>query len=298
MSEHSDLRELTALWVHAPLQRLSPRLHRQLRSLAIRGRLLHLDAPRTFIDKVNWRALHDRREVLVPTGDKLAMKDVAAARGGPDLLVPHVLWSGTDVAELAGASATDLPERWVLKPNHRSGLVHFGSGPVAAADVDALRATTRGWLREHLASVEGEWVYSRARACLFIEERLPGEGVPADTKVFVFDGVPFCVVTDGARFGASWRTVHTPAWERLDVVLDGARPGPDLPAPAELPVLLDVAARLGAGFDFIRVDLYAVDGQVWFGELTPYPGGGYGTVAPRWFDEVLGAAWTLPAHPR
>ena len=38
--------------------------------------------------------------------------------------------------------------------------------------------------------------------------------------------------------------------------------------------MLEVAETLGAAFDFVRVDLYDVGGEVWFSELTPYPGGG------------------------
>ena len=135
------LADLRYRWVHAPLNRLSPRLHRRVRYLLIHGRPLRLRRPRAFTEKVNWRCLHDRREVLVATCDKLAMKQWAAERGGPDLRIPRTLWSGTDLGELADV---DLPDRWVLKPNHRSGLVLFGAGP---ADVPALRAATRGWLQ-------------------------------------------------------------------------------------------------------------------------------------------------------
>jgi hypothetical protein len=57
--------------------------------------------------------------------------------------------------------------------------------------------------------------------------------------------------------------------------------------------MLEVAAALGAAFDFVRVDLYDVDGEVWFSELTPYPGGGLDRFDPA-LDEWLGARWQLP----
>ncbi|WP_424945180.1 ATP-grasp fold amidoligase family protein [Blastococcus xanthinilyticus] len=49
----------------------------------------------------------------------------------------------------------------------------------------------------------------------------------------------------------------------------------------------------GRASDFIRVDLYDVDGEVWFGELTPCPGGGPDPFDPE-LDRVLGRYWTLP----
>jgi hypothetical protein len=57
--------------------------------------------------------------------------------------------------------------------------------------------------------------------------------------------------------------------------------------------MLDIAETLGAAFDFIRVDLYDVDGEVWFSELTPYPGAGLAGFDPA-LDRRLGALWQLP----
>ena len=43
----------------------------------------------------------------------------------------------------------------------------------------------------------------------------------------------------------------------------------------------------------LRVDCYEVEGELWFGELTPYPGAGLSPIEPD-LDARLGAAWTLP----
>ena len=42
------------------------------------------------------------------------------------------------------------------------------------------------------------------------------------------------------------------------------------PRPANLDRMMDMARELGRDTDMVRVDLYDVDGQVYFGELTPY----------------------------
>ena len=65
-----------------------------------------------------------------------------------------------------------------------------------------------------------------------------------------------------------------------------------LPArPAGYDRMLEIAAALGKEFDFVRVDLYDVDGHVYFGELTHYPGGGLVRIRPRAFDRALGDLW-------
>jgi TupA-like ATPgrasp len=242
--------------------------------------------PRTFTEKVNWRVVHDRRPLIGQLGDKLAMKDYAR-RVLPGLNIPRVLWTGTDVAELAGCA---LPERWVLKPNHGTARVHVGVG---TPDVAHLRQVTSGWLDEPLYPTRGEWVYSQARRLLFAEEFLGADGeVPADHKLLVFGGRVRLVQVDTGRFGAHRRRLYTPDWQPVDVD-EAVEPGPVTAPPRSLPAMLAVAERLGSAFDFVRVDLYDVAGEVWFGELTPYPGGGLDRFDPE-LDRVLGAEWQLP----
>jgi hypothetical protein len=73
-------------------------------------------------------------------------------------------------------------------------------------------------------------------------------------------------------------------------------PGEPVPRPAHLEELLDVARRLSAGFSFVRVDLYDVEGRVVFGELTFYPEAGLGVFIPPSADRELGALWRLPGR--
>ncbi|MGY1856624.1 ATP-grasp fold amidoligase family protein [Modestobacter sp. SYSU DS0290] len=241
--------------------------------------------PRTFTEKVNWRVVHDRRPLIGQLGDKLAMK-AYAADVLPALSIPRVLWTGTDVAGLAAA---DLPARWVLKPNHGTMRVHLGSGP---PDVGRLRRVTAGWLDEPLYRTRGEWVYSQARRLLLVEEFLGTGEPPADVKLLVFGGRVRLVQVDTGRFGDHRRRLYTPDWTPVDVTEDVA-PGPVTAPPGSLDELVKVAEALGAAFDFVRVDLYDVDGEVWFGELTPYPGGGLDRFDAG-LDELLGSWWQLP----
>ena len=241
--------------------------------------------PVTFTEKVDWRVVHDRRPLIGRLGDKLAMREYAAGVC-PGLPVPAVLWTGTDVAELADV---DLPGRWVLKPNHGTMRVHIGTG---RPDVAELRRTTTGWLDEPLFRTRGEWVYSQARRLLLVEEFLGSGDPPADHKFLVFGGRVEVVQVDTGRFGEHRRRLYTRHWTPVDV-REAVAPGPVTPPPASLPRMLEVAEALGADFDFVRVDLYDVGGEVWFGELTPYPGGGLDPFDPE-LDQRLGALWQLP----
>ena len=256
-------------------------------------RFPRVKTPVTFTEKVNWRILKDRREILAWTCDKLAMKDYVGNIQGAathDVRIPRTLWSGTDVTELENIN---LPEHWVLKPNHRSGLVFFGHGQ---PDVPVLREMTQGWLR----SAEGvdlhEWAYLKARPLLLAEELLGVPGSPpSDYKFFVFAGKVAAVEVHADRHSDHRVHYYLPDWTSLEVTYGSVQLSPaEAPPPGNLARMVAIASELGRSFDFIRVDLYSVGDEVFFGELTPYPGSGINPFVPNSFDDELGAKWELP----
>jgi hypothetical protein len=275
--------------VPAPLPGVLPApVRRTLLYRRATGHLPPLLRPRTFTEKLNRRIMFDRRELLAPTCDKLAMKEHARTLAPGLVRVPETLWSGTDVGELAGV---ELPDHWVLKPNHSCIRRLFGRGP---ADVADLRRRTVGWVGERYWRKSEEWAYRRARPCLLVEEHVGVPGVvPADLKVLVVGGEPLMVELHTGRDGDHRARLYDPEWRPLPWTI-GYRPCPDAEPPERLEDLLKVASALADGFDMLRVDCYEVDGELWFGELTPYPGAGLSPLEPD-LDAWLGAAWTLPS---
>jgi hypothetical protein len=263
---------------------LSARRH--LLFLAYHQRVPSFRRPRTFSEKVNWRILYDRREILAWTCDKLRTKALAEAH---NISVIPTLWAGTDIDELR---SVELPDAWVLKPNNRSGLVYFGGSP--HADVAAIHQLTATWRSDVRVFAKGEWAYTQAAPGFLVEERIgPVPGTPTDFKVFVFDGKPYMILVDVDRFGRHLSRFYSPDWLPMPF-RDRVPVSSELPKPDCLSEMLEAAAVIAAGFDFLRVDLYVEDGQVYLGEVTPYPGGGLEPFEPRSADLELGDAWQLP----
>ncbi|WP_408610352.1 ATP-grasp fold amidoligase family protein [Faecalicatena fissicatena] len=52
--------------------------------------------------------------------------------------------------------------------------------------------------------------------------------------------------------------------------------------------LISAAERLAAPFEFVRVDLYNVDGRIIFSELTFHSGGGLIPFEPKEYDRKFG----------
>lgn len=266
--------------------------------LSMKRLLLYLYAHRRFLpkhpvaftEKIQWRILYDRRELIAIGGDKLRMKDHARTSGAA-VLIPETLWSGTDLSAILHY---DWQCEWVLKPIGGSGYAAFGSGSLHDSGISLAEVAT--WDFNDIHRDRGEWAYSTATPGFLIERRIPtldGKS-PNDYRFFVFDGQVRLVQVDTPRVGIVQRRFYTPDWKPLEV--RQAHPlAPARPAPERLPDMVAAASLIGAPYDFIRVDLYDAPDGVTFGELTPYPTGGVVPFSDRGFDKQLGEYWRLPA---
>ena len=125
----------------------------------------------------------------------------------------------------------------------------------------------------------------------------PTSSRTASATRIVFDGIARIVGVHTSRNTVHRNRLYTPDWEPLPWTGGYAR-GPDVARPERLEDMLKAASALAAGFDMLRVDFYEHEGVLWFGELTPYPGGGYTRIEPV-LDYLQGSWWTLPSiRPR
>ncbi|MBQ4161466.1 MAG: hypothetical protein IJD84_01015 [Parabacteroides sp.] len=58
--------------------------------------------------------------------------------------------------------------------------------------------------------------------------------------------------------------------------------------PKNMHIMIDLAKKISKNFPFVRVDFYNVDGDIYFGELTFYPGSGYTKFVPDSADYEWG----------
>lgn len=246
--------------------------------------------PQSFREKIQWRILNDRRDIIADGGDKLAMK-AHAERSNSGVIIPETIWHGEDLADIYD---TDWGCEWVLKPITGSGFVAFGSGSMKESGVDLDEVKT--WRHEDIYRILGEWAYGQAAPGYLLERKIdtPKGESPNDYRFFVFDGEVKLVQIDTPRFSRVQRRFYTPDWTPLEVRQGHTDLAPPIPAPSSLQTMLEAASSVGREYDFIRVDLYDVEGNIYFGEITPYPAGGVVPFNDREFDLWLGSQWTLP----
>jgi hypothetical protein len=57
--------------------------------------------------------------------------------------------------------------------------------------------------------------------------------------------------------------------------------------------MINLAEKIGAQFDFVRVDLYAPPQGILFGEVTFYPCAGTEAFIPKDWDNKFGEPWRI-----
>lgn len=62
--------------------------------------------------------------------------------------------------------------------------------------------------------------------------------------------------------------------------------------------MVKLTEMLAEGIPFVRVDFYEVNGKIYFGELTFYPGSGMEEFSPEEWDYTLGSWIQLPKNER
>jgi hypothetical protein len=236
--------------------------------------------------------MFDRNPLLPLTADKYRAREyvtrVLGAARAAEVLVP--LFHVTDDPDTIPFD--DLPGPCIVKPNHGSGwtVIVDQNGPARKDVVEACRR----WLETPYGIPQLEWAYRDIERRILVEHLLQDErgGVPTDYKFFMFDGECAFVQVDEGRFGRHTRGLFSPAWKRFRAS-HKYPPCGNLERPPHLEEMLAVAGKLGAGFDFVRVDLYSTLKGIFFGELTHYPATGVGRFTPRSFDFWLGERWRI-----
>jgi hypothetical protein len=254
----------------------------------VHGEYPRLLFPRTFNEMILRRKVFDRRPLLTTFADKLAVREYVADKLGPHVL-PRVYLVTNDPARI---DFDRLPDRFVVKASHGSGWVRI-VWDQSTLDRAELIATCKRWLAMNYYDKLRERAYRNVCPRIMIEEFLDdgSGGAPNDYKFFVFGGEVALIHIVGDRFGARRQSYYDSSWLDTGLKVEHARFEQALPKPSNFESMIGIARQLGADIDFVRVDLYDVGTQVYFGELTSTPGCGLSPFEPRSMDEKLGQKW-------
>lgn len=252
------------------------------------GRMPNLINPKTFNEKVLRKLLFDRDPKLTLFADKYLVRDYVKSKLGTDGHLTKLYAVIDGPAEISGLG---LPSQFVMKANHLSGVVKIvrDSDSLAKGELEDLASK---WLQKNYYDKLHEWAYKNIKPRIIFEELLEFNGnVPDDWRFFCFRGEPRFIQVDIDRFIDQRRNFYDMDLTLLPVkkVFENFQRETD--SLQNYDKMLEIARKLSAGTDFIRVDLYNIQGRILFGELTNYPSAGLGKFNPSSWDTTFGSYW-------
>lgn len=269
-------------------------LYLKLQYRARVGRPLNLDAPKTFNEKLQWLKLHDRNPAYTVMVDKVAVRDYIAQTLGVEYLVPLLgVWDSPEEMDF-----DTLPEKFVLKCNHNSGLGMCICRDKSALDREAVKKGLAEGLAQDYYLTGREWPYRDVPRRILAEACLEDDasGGLRDYKLMCFNGEVKCTLVCTGRF--SPEGMRMTFFDRDWNVLPVKRHCPSCPEGLEKPEgyerMVVLAQKLAADIPFVRVDFYQVGSKIYFGELTFFPGAGFEEFTPEEWDLTLGNWLRLP----
>lgn len=264
------------------------------------GLKLDLDNPKTFDDKIWWLKINYHNPLITMCSDKYWVRDYVKMCGFPDILIE--LYGVYDKFE--DIDFEKLPNRFFIKTNHGSGtnIIYDKSKNF---EFEKYRKIFNKSLNNNYYYVHREWGYKNIEPKIICEKVLVEKNrkVPLDYKLFCFNGrVEYVTVNlaSSDENGNHMETVEKNFYDRnfnyIDVRFSDDNFDPSLiQKPKNLDRMIEIAEKLSSPFPEVRVDLYNIDGKIYFGEMTFYHNGGYNESTPKDFVIKMGEKIKLPS---
>jgi hypothetical protein len=257
------------------------------------GRAINLENPQRYTEKLQWLKLFYRDPIWTQMVDKYAVKKIVSERIGEQYVAPVLgVWNRAEDIEW-----DNLPNQFVLKTNHDSGNNGvFICKDKSKIDKEKWIKRINRSLRKDTSKAGREWPYKDVPRRVFAEQYLEdATGELRDYKFFCFNGVVKYL------FIATERQLGEPKFKYFDAdfnALDITQRHPMADKPIDKPKMFEqmkkLAAKLSNGLPEVRVDLYEVDGRIYFGEYTFFHHGGIAPFHPDEWDFIWGKEIRLP----
>lgn len=249
------------------------------------GKHLNLDNPRTFCEKSNWLKLNDVHPEYTDLVDKINVRPYVNSIMGEDMFFPlYGAWE-----HYKDINFDELPERFVLKCNHDSGSAKIIKSK-SEINHEELNKFFEDRLRLNPYVIGREYPYKNVKPMIMAEAYMTPQGEENinDYKFFCFNGKPEIMFIATDRSTDVKFDFFDMEFNHLDIVNIHPQSGQDFEKPKNFDKMVEIAANLSQGMKFVRIDLYDVNGKIYFGEYTFFHGGGFWPFSPEEWEEKLG----------
>lgn len=254
----------------------------------------NLEKPRTFNEKLQWLKLNNIHPEYSQIVDKAEAKGYVKrvlGEEGESIIIPTIgIWDRFDEIDFSS-----LPNQFVLKTTHDSGGVAVIKDKTSM-NFQEVKQKIEKSLKHNFFYEHREYPYKDIKPRIIAEKYMVDESGTElkDYKFFCFNGEPkmLFVATD-RPFDTRFDFFDT-EWNHLPFKQGHPLASKEIKKPAGFEKMLDLSRKLSKGFPHVRVDLYDINGQIYFGELTFFHFSGNVPFEPEEWDYKIGEWLKLP----
>ena len=276
------------------LNLMPDKLYLKLKFRKEMGKRLNLKKPQTFNEKMQWLKLYDRKPIYTKMVDKYEAREYIKEKIGEEYLIPLI---GV-YNKFEDIDFKKLPNQFVIKCTHDSG------GLVVCRDkiklnLKKVKEKINNSLKRNYFYGGREWPYKNVKPRIIIEKYMEDAKSKelVDYKFFCFDGEPkFIYISEGLENHSTAKISFLDMdFKRAKFERSDYKPFDIIPdKPKNFEKMKELTKILSKNITFLRVDLYEINGKIYFGELTFTPCGGYLPFKPKEYDKILGELIKLP----
>ena len=259
------------------------------------GKKADFNHPNDINEKIQWLEFFTDTSLWTTLADKFRVREYVKERVGNHILIPLLgIWDNSENIDF-----NILPNKFVIKPNNGSYdcfIVH----DKAKTDCEEIRKKLSRSIKFPFGYENAEPHYLNIKPCIIAEKLLESNdpwGL-VDYKFWCINGkvhhIFVCGERDSVTHKCKWVYYDTTWTRHENKISDKYRNDFDCPKPPNFEKMIFYAEQLADGLPEVRVDLYNIDGNVYFGEMTLTSN--YGMI-PFYTQDVLdemGALCRLP----
>lgn len=254
---------------------------------------LDLKNPANFNEKLQWLKLYDRNPLYTRMVDKNLVKEYVANLIGENYIIPTLgVWNSFDEINF-----DFLPNQFVLKCTHDSGGLVICRDK-RNFDFESAKKKIEQCLKKNYYWRGREWPYKN------IVPRIVAEKYMQDGDSEVLPVYKFLCFGGKATIVQTIQNDKTPnetidyfdrEWNLLELRQNYPNSPNPLKKPDKFEKMLEIADYLAKERkSFIRVDLFFINGNIYFSEFTFFSDSGTANFYPNSWDEYLGNMINLP----
>ncbi|WP_291255420.1 ATP-grasp fold amidoligase family protein [Fusobacterium sp.] len=239
--------------------------------------------PVTFNQKIQFRKLYDNNPLYSICADKYRVREYVKEKIGEEYLIP--LYLVTD--KLTEEQWDKLPNSFVAKANHNSGPVQIVKDKNKVNKKEIIRELNNQ-LKLDFGSLTLEKYYSDIPRKIIVEKFLK-ENIE-DYKFNCFNNGE--IILERVTKASEISNMYDPySWKQLNFTTGNKIDLKKYEKPQNFEKMLEIVKILSEDFEYVRVDLYNIEGKIYVGELTFCESSGFGKFTDEKWDYKFGEFW-------